>query len=155
MLTGKIELSWVTLYIMLPNRVKISSSYWNTTELPKARENGGDQVVIGFSFASDWMKKWRRSPEPITQRSKAKLKQSPDYFQYSIARITRNGNDELQNLKLIRDLDPTTLITSNLLFRLCLRLVWHPRKSINTLEKLILYESGHLRYLEEVTTTSL
>ena len=24
-------------------------------KLPKARENAGDQVVIGFSFASDWL----------------------------------------------------------------------------------------------------
>ena len=24
---------------------------------PKARENTGDQVVIGFSFASDWLRK--------------------------------------------------------------------------------------------------
>ena len=27
-----------------------------TTKLPKARENVGDQVVIGSSFASDWLK---------------------------------------------------------------------------------------------------
>ena len=26
-----------------------------TTKLPKARENAGDQVVIGVSFASDWL----------------------------------------------------------------------------------------------------
>ena len=25
------------------------------TKLPKARENAGDQVVIGVSFASDWL----------------------------------------------------------------------------------------------------
>ena len=28
-----------------------------TTKLPKARENAGDQV--GFSFASDWLREWR------------------------------------------------------------------------------------------------
>ena len=27
----------------------------NTTKLLKARENAGDQVLIGFSFASDWL----------------------------------------------------------------------------------------------------
>ena len=26
-----------------------------TTKLLKARENAGDQVLIGFSFASDWL----------------------------------------------------------------------------------------------------
>ena len=30
-----------------------------TGELPKARENVSEQVVIGFSFASDWLKEWR------------------------------------------------------------------------------------------------
>ena len=30
-----------------------------TGELPKARENVSEQVVIGFSFASDWFKEWR------------------------------------------------------------------------------------------------
>ena len=28
------------------------------TKLPKARENAGDQVVIGFSFESDWLREW-------------------------------------------------------------------------------------------------
>ena len=28
----------------------------NTTKLSKARENTGDQVVVDFSFASDWLK---------------------------------------------------------------------------------------------------
>ena len=43
---------------------------------PKARENAGDQVVIGFSFASDWLRKWHEFSEPIIERSKGKLKQS-------------------------------------------------------------------------------
>ena len=43
---------------------------------PKARENAGDQVVIGFSFASDWLRKWREFFRPIAGRSKAKPKQS-------------------------------------------------------------------------------
>ena len=29
------------------------------TNLSKARENSTDQVVIGFSFASDWLREWR------------------------------------------------------------------------------------------------
>ena len=27
-----------------------------SSKQPKARENAGDQVVIGFSFASDWLR---------------------------------------------------------------------------------------------------
>ena len=38
----------------------------------KVRENAGDQVVIGFSFASDWF----RVARPITERSDAKLMES-------------------------------------------------------------------------------
>ena len=29
----------------------------NTCNRPKARENAGDQVEIGFSFASDWLRR--------------------------------------------------------------------------------------------------
>ena len=29
-----------------------------TTRVTKARENVGDQVVIGFNFASDWLVAW-------------------------------------------------------------------------------------------------
>ena len=36
------------------------------------RENAGDQVVIGFSFASDWLRDWRESSGPMTERSKTK-----------------------------------------------------------------------------------
>ena len=42
------------------------------TKLPKARENAGDQVVISVSFASDWLRKWRKFSRPITEQSKAK-----------------------------------------------------------------------------------
>ena len=46
----------------------------------KARENAGDQVMIGFSFASDWLTKWREYSGPITERSKAKPRQSQITF---------------------------------------------------------------------------
>ena len=40
-----------------------------TTKLPKARENAGDQLVIGFSFAADWLKeRCRELYGPITER---------------------------------------------------------------------------------------
>ena len=42
-------------------------------KLPKARENAGDQVVIGFSFASDWLGEWREFSEPITERNTEKF----------------------------------------------------------------------------------
>ena len=35
---------------------------------PEARENTNDQVTIGLSFVSDWLKEWRVS-RPITGRS--------------------------------------------------------------------------------------
>ena len=32
-------------------------------------------MAIGFSFASDWLRKWREISRPITERSKAKAMQ--------------------------------------------------------------------------------
>ena len=31
----------------------------------------GDQVVIDFKFASDWLRGWRKFSGPITEQSKA------------------------------------------------------------------------------------
>ena len=45
-------------------------------KLPKARENANDQFVIGFSFASDWLREWREFFAPIIERSEANPKQS-------------------------------------------------------------------------------
>ena len=45
-------------------------------KLPKARENAGDQVVFGYRYSSDWLKKWREFSEPITDRSESKTKDS-------------------------------------------------------------------------------
>ena len=44
----------------------------NTRYRPQARENVSDQVMIGFSFASDWLRKWREIFRPITESNKAK-----------------------------------------------------------------------------------
>ena len=46
------------------------------SQLPKARENVGDQIVVGFTFASDWLIEWREFSGPITEQSKVKLMQS-------------------------------------------------------------------------------
>ena len=40
------------------------------SKLLDAQENAGDQIVIGFSFASDWLRKWREFSGPITERVK-------------------------------------------------------------------------------------
>ena len=44
----------------------------NTCKRPRALENVGDQVTIGFNFASDWLRGWREFSRPITERRKAK-----------------------------------------------------------------------------------
>ena len=48
------------------------------TKLPKGRENAGDQVVIGLSFASDWLREKREFSRPITDQiiEEKKKKQS-------------------------------------------------------------------------------
>ena len=50
----------------------ISRSQWElevkTSKLPEARENASDQVVIGLSLASDWLRKWRQSHNKVKQR---------------------------------------------------------------------------------------
>ena len=48
----------------------------NTSKRRQARENASDQVAIGFSFASDWLKKWREISKPITECSTPKPMQS-------------------------------------------------------------------------------
>ena len=40
-------------YITLKSRRELKTE---TSKLPKARENAGDQVVVGFSFVSDWLR---------------------------------------------------------------------------------------------------
>ena len=47
-----------------------------TSKLPEARENVGDQPMVGFSFASDWLRGWRKFSGPITDRSKVQPVQS-------------------------------------------------------------------------------
>ena len=60
--------------------------------MPKARENAGDQVVIGLNFASDWLREWREFSGPITERSKANPMQLRINFktQFKIAPVTES-----------------------------------------------------------------
>ena len=50
------------------------------TKLPKARESASDQVVTGFSLASDWLTEWREFSGPFVERSKTKGKQTHIVF---------------------------------------------------------------------------
>ena len=52
-----------------------------TNKLPKARENADDQVMMGFSFASDWLRKGR---EFFWTNHRAKNNTIPDNFRHSI-----------------------------------------------------------------------
>ena len=53
----------------------------------QARENESYRVAIGFSFASDWSRKWREFSRPIAKRGKGKTIQSriTFYAQFKIA----------------------------------------------------------------------
>ena len=62
-----------------------------TSKLPEARENAGDQVVIGFSFVSDWSRERREFSKPITERSKAKPMQSEITFNTQLKLTQRSG----------------------------------------------------------------
>ena len=42
------------------SKVDVIMSQWKLKVKPlEPRENGSEQVVIGFSFAFDWFKRWR------------------------------------------------------------------------------------------------
>ena len=54
-------------------------------KLPKARENTGDQVVIGFSFVSDWLREYMARVLWTNHRAEwGKSKAIPDYFRHPI-----------------------------------------------------------------------
>ena len=63
-------------YLMEPIRVKMNCS-------SEAHENANDQVMIGFSFASDWLRKQSTFSGPITKGRRANLA-VPDYLRHSI-----------------------------------------------------------------------
>ena len=73
---------WVSLNLNQSNydsQSNFHKSQWElsgkTNKLRETREKR-DQVAIGFSFESDWIRKWREFSGPITQRSEAKTMQS-------------------------------------------------------------------------------
>ena len=53
----------------------------------------GDQVVISFSFASDWLTQWRMVSGPITMQNKAK----PIIVSTQLkSTLTAHGNDKFR-----------------------------------------------------------
>ena len=56
----------------------------------QARENACERGTIRFNFASHQLKKWREFCQPITERSKAKLKQTRNNFRPGA--IIRDGD---------------------------------------------------------------
>ena len=48
--------------------------------MPKAWENTGDQVLICFNFACDWLREWPEFTGPIKEQRKAKTNQSQVTF---------------------------------------------------------------------------
>ena len=50
-------------------------------KLPKARENAGDQAVIGLGYVSDWLRGWCEFLGPITEQCEARPMQSRITFE--------------------------------------------------------------------------
>ena len=59
------------------------------TKLIEVQQNASNQVVLGFSFVFDWLREWCTFCGPITEWSKAKIKQSWIIFntQLKIAKV--------------------------------------------------------------------
>ena len=49
-------------------------------------------MTIGFSFESDWLRKWREYFGPVTERSEAKPKQSQIYLRHWIENCSWSNN---------------------------------------------------------------
>lgn len=62
-------------------------------QLPETREKR-DQVAVGFSFESDWIRKWHEFSGPITQRSEAKTMQSriPSTLSWKLLTLYRHSH---------------------------------------------------------------
>ncbi len=64
----------------------------NTCGWHEARENVREQVMIGFGFTPDWMRRWREIFKPITKRSNAKPKQTQLTFDTQVKTALRPFN---------------------------------------------------------------
>ena len=61
------------------------------TKISKARENASGQVVISFSFASDWLREWCQFSGPITERSKLFARFKRQTFSRSMDEVIFNN----------------------------------------------------------------
>ena len=61
----------------------------NTGNRCQARENACERDTIGFSFVSHWSRNWREFFWPITERSKAKPKQTRNYFRHLLENYSK------------------------------------------------------------------
>ena len=52
----------------------------NTCNRRQAREKAYERGTIGLGFSFHWLRNWREFWQPITERSKAKPKQTRNYF---------------------------------------------------------------------------
>lgn len=55
----------------------------NLSNYRQAQENVCEQVMMGFDFTSDWLRKWGKRFLPITVYSRAKPKQLQNCFRHS------------------------------------------------------------------------
>ena len=85
----------------------------NTRNRCQARENGSDQVAIGFSFASDWLGRWREISKAVTKRSKAKPMQP---------RITFDTQLKIALLSNYQTRDSMLFCVSSVLDQICRQL---------------------------------
>ena len=72
--------------ILFKEPIRNESKY---KRMPEARET---LVTIGFSFESDWLRKWREYFGPVTERSEAKPKQSQIYLRHWIKNCSWSNN---------------------------------------------------------------
>ena len=66
------KLVWKTDYNDQSKQRLTSSLAHEKPEFLEARENAGDQVAVGFRFASDWLKGWSGFFRRITRCSRTK-----------------------------------------------------------------------------------
>ena len=56
--------------LLRPIKAKENTTRMNENSKWKRRENAGDHVAIGLTFASDWSGGWHKSCRPIIQQAK-------------------------------------------------------------------------------------
>ena len=65
----------------------------NCLKRGKTRENTGDQVAIGFSFESDWSRKWREFSDHLQSKIKQYNMERVLFFFTSLSKLSRSQNN--------------------------------------------------------------